>query len=645
MRTALFSLLCSSFLLLLANPAALASSIEKKRSQFKKIEQLIDDQYYSQAQSKIRQLRHYNIKDYLWDKLYQKQPELIDYKHLNKLIKKYRGSWLEERLIYRNMAYSKRQSNYARFVENFSEVHASQAIKCFYLESLIAEKKYALAREYGQKLWIKVEQTSSRCKRSFEWLLEQKISDDIIVEKVIILLNRQQYKKATHFIERIEVSHLKNFLLHMDDERLLLKVINEIELLSREQFAKNEELYMFILKRYMKLKPHKGIEVWERLKRNNTVSDKNSKNLVSYACKQLEVAGQQEHCSRLIYKYPNYVDLSVIEDKILEALRRQKWASVRVWLQRLPFSEQIKPKWQYWRLRASAEDDTLFNYKYHYKPLKSNASYYGQLAQLYTKENLRLSSFVPQYSSAERASVENLACVQRSLELNKMEWFFHARLEWDRCIANLEKDQLYIAAEIAFKENWAFASIEAMTYLNTRKYHALRFPVEHLKEFEKLGAIYDIDYTIFLGLARKESKFNRDVVSYAGAVGLLQLMPATAKEMAKKANIEDFDKKQLKSVETNLLLGGQYYREALDRLDNNIVYATAAYNIGINRIIRWNKESIHKLLPLDIWVETLPTVVVKDYVKGVMLFSTIYARHYNEKPPMHKVGSRWFSSP
>ena len=621
------------------------AGIEQKRERFLAINELIANKDYKQAQKQIKKVGDYVIKDYLWDKLYTKAPSLIKYKKLEHLIRKYKGSWLGVRFTYRYMSISKRDGHEKLFVKKFNHKYATKSMRCYYLKSLINLNKKKLAIEYGQKLWLKNVGSNKNCLDSFKWLIKQDGLDNaILVDKIIKLLEAKNYKQATVLIKKIQIAKLQNAIINLDDFDLLVKIINEIETMTKEEFVEHEKLYLYILQRFIKHLPHNGIKFWERINRKDLLNNKQSEQLISYACKQFQVRDEAQHCTRLIYKYPQFVDIDVIESKIRSALEIQDWLSVRNWIQRLPFEEQSKSVWRYWLLRANSQSDTNFNYSYYFKPLFNNSNYYGLLSQLHAGTKLSLSGVVPNHSKNERNDIKQLNCIQSSLELRKVGWHFHARQEWDICIKDWDEDLLYVAAEIGYKEQWPFASIEAMTYLSNKyRYHSLRFPVEFLQEFKKSAKHYNLDYTLLLGLARKESKFNTDVVSYSGAVGVLQLMPTTAKEMARKAKIP-YKKEKLRDAEVNILLGSHYLREGIDRLDNNIIYAVAAYNVGIGRIIRWNKKNNRKQLPLDIWVETLPTATVRDYVKSVMLFSAIYSRHYDIEPPMAKLGKRWFET-
>jgi len=132
------------------------------------------------------------------------------------------------------------------------------------------------------------------------------------------------------------------------------------------------------------------------------------------------------------------------------------------------------------------------------------------------------------------------------------------------------------------------------------------------------------------GVVRQESAFVVDARSQAGALGLMQLMPATGRLAGRKLNIPIRSNNALLNVENNLRLGVSYLKEVLGHNRGNQALATAAYNAGPNRVSNWLPEN--RALDADIWVETIPFNETRDYVKNVMSFTTIYDYRLASQP-------------
>ena len=114
-----------------------------------------------------------------------------------------------------------------------------------------------------------------------------------------------------------------------------------------------------------------------------------------------------------------------------------------------------------------------------------------------------------------------------------------------------------------------------------------------------------------------------DASSSAGAMGLMQLLPATAKRQAKRSKVKYKGRSTLLQPNTNIRLGTGYLAAMLDNFDDNLAIAAAAYNAGPHRVKRWLTEE----LPQDRWVESIPFRETRSYVKNVLAYTVIYQNH------------------
>jgi soluble lytic murein transglycosylase len=119
----------------------------------------------------------------------------------------------------------------------------------------------------------------------------------------------------------------------------------------------------------------------------------------------------------------------------------------------------------------------------------------------------------------------------------------------------------------------------------------------------------------------------RDVSSPAGAIGLMQLMPATGASTARELNLRYSGRASLTDPQVNIALGTTYLGKMLARFDGNQVAATAAYNAGPERVERWLPDSA--AMPADVWVETIPFRETRGYVKRVLAAETVFLWRLN----------------
>jgi soluble lytic murein transglycosylase len=150
----------------------------------------------------------------------------------------------------------------------------------------------------------------------------------------------------------------------------------------------------------------------------------------------------------------------------------------------------------------------------------------------------------------------------------------------------------------------------------------VRFPLPWRDEVERFARAESIDSGWMFGVMRRESAFMADIGSSAGAQGLMQLMPATAKYVAKKHDLPAPDHSDLHDPSTNMQLGSAYLRYVLDTFDAHQVLATAAYNAGPGRVKQWLPKG--EALPADIWVDTVPFTETREYCRAVLHYATVF---------------------
>ena len=178
------------------------------------------------------------------------------------------------------------------------------------------------------------------------------------------------------------------------------------------------------------------------------------------------------------------------------------------------------------------------------------------------------------------------------------------RAVWDRCINSSERTR----AEIDIEQRFPTPMREAV-----------------LKRTREIG----LDAAYVYGLIRQESRFIMDARSHVGASGLMQIMPATARETARHIGLNGFAPHQINDRDINLTIGTAYLKRALDDFGGSMALAAAAYNAGPSRPRNWRNGPV---LDGAIWAENVPFHETRDYVKKVLSNATIYAALLSGQP-------------
>lgn len=158
----------------------------------------------------------------------------------------------------------------------------------------------------------------------------------------------------------------------------------------------------------------------------------------------------------------------------------------------------------------------------------------------------------------------------------------------------------------------ASAPIQSIPFV----YWRILFPEPYWDTIKAESAKNNLDPYLVASLIRQESEFNPSVVSYANAWGLMQLLPAVGKAMAREEGLTHFETYQLLDPETNIRLGTRYLHHMLDHFGGVQEYALAAYNAGDNRVADWQAAGPYS--GIDEFVESIPFAQTRDYVQSIL---------------------------
>ena len=193
----------------------------------------------------------------------------------------------------------------------------------------------------------------------------------------------------------------------------------------------------------------------------------------------------------------------------------------------------------------------------------------------------------------------------------------------------MDDRQLLAAAELARRADVFDRAISTADRTLAEHDYGMRYLAPFREYVNPKARALALDCGWIYGLMRQESRFVMNAKSAVGAKGLMQLMPATAKWVARKIGLSHYQPATVGDMDTNVTLGTHYLKMVLAGLGNHPVLASAAYNAGPRRARRWCGE---KPLEGAIYAETIPFTETRDYVKKVMSNAVYYAALFQDKP-------------
>ena len=310
------------------------------------------------------------------------------------------------------------------------------------------------------------------------------------------------------------------------------------------------------------------------------------------------------------------------------ALRGEDWKLVEALIEKMP-TEMRRPQasegtWAYWLGRAYKAQKKNEAADKQFVALQDQFGFYGQLSLEELGQKVTLPSRAAPASDGEVATARAVPGFQRALYFYRLDLRREGNLEWNFALRGMTDRELLAAAEFASRNQLLDRAVNTADRTRNEHDFAFRFLMPFKPQMQEKTTAVGLDMDWVYGLIRQESRFVQVARSSVGASGLMQLMPATAKYVAKRIGLDGYRPEGFADIDTNLTLGTSYLRMVLDDLDNLPVLATAAYNAGPGRPRAW-RATLSRPVEGAIFAETIPFNETRDYVKKVMSNATYYA--------------------
>ncbi len=495
-------------------------------------------------------------------------------------------------------------------------------VVCYQLQSRLYRHDQSALRE-ARALWLGRKTQPDSCDPVFRLLAAQ----NAITQDDIWSALRQALGSSNLNLVRYINSFLSPFQ-GLGEDALTLAYVRPTQFLEnqdpRDASPATRELTLFALGQLAARYPQQAADTWTGIAHYFTPRDQ------SYGWLQIAWQGEMLHNPNALVWFrgipETLMDDSLRAWRARAALGQENWEELLHAINTMSPAESGKPAWRYWKARAlkelgqPAEAMALLN------ALSQEFHYYGLLAL----EELG-GHFTPPAQPAPFGAdeVEPLQPrFDRALRLHRLGLNPESQFEWMVANRSLTPRQHLAASALANREHWVDRAIYSIERAGDQQDFELLFPLAFGNELRQRAQQNQLDPAWVFGMVRQESHFFPEARSRTGAMGLMQLMPATARWAAQRIPLRTFRSTMTNQVDINLQLGTLYLHHLLKQLGDPIL-ATAAYNAGPNRALRWVSDK-----PQDaaIFIETIPISETRNYVQRVMFNTTIYAYRLGTPP-------------
>lgn len=520
-------------------------------------------------------------------------------------------------------------------------IDKSLASQCRYQLALFNQGKKNEALKPVKQMWLSANELPSACDPLFnEWSKTAEKTANIVLLRIEMVLEKKNISLARYITAQLPDNYKlikKNLLAVYDNPKKLDDFSKNI---APTPFSKKVVLFSF--PRLVRKDTKYALSLIPKLiKRQKLTPADEIKLLRDVAMSYFNASATDEQKAWRDEFIAKHRDTVLIEKRIRLALKDDSLQNVEYWLNLLPEADKQKDEWLYWQAIVLSNKNQVEKANKILRELVNGRGFYA----MYSAQKLgEIYHFNFEYPVVKNLSAKaeqdflnekyhNLPVIKRIEELRNLSMLAQASLEW-RYYLHSDMDNKHYAeiARYAYLKGWGEHSVQATIAGKLWNNWIERFPVVHHKLFTEYTQDKSIPLSYVLAITRQESALDATVQSPSGARGLMQLMPATAKDSAKKIDFTEYhSSKQLYEPRVNIKLGTYYLDYVYQRFSKNRILASAAYNAGPNRVAQWLRESGVDIDAIA-FIESIPFTETRNYVKSVLVYDYIYQLVLHGKP-------------
>jgi len=512
-------------------------------------------------------------------------------------------------------------AGYQRIYEQYYHGQNIAKLDCLSLQAELEAGRYKRVNGRAVDLWLVGKSQVSECDPVFDYLSEKNLLGPVQYRKRYNLaIDAREFQLARWLAKKVDQQHI-------DDAALWSQAQSDPEdfLSSRKRRVNGAALraqLAYATERLTYRDPGRALSLWQQVSQRHNFSEEQklltARHIALWTARD-NLAGAYDLLLKLP---PAAVDEEVLRWRARTSLRATHWTNLLADISMMSPAERDTEEWQYWRAVALKRAGQVLAAKEAFQVLSEERSYYGFLAADELGHNYELKHAVLPADEFVISAIASRPEIIRARELFLVGQDGRGRSEWDAVVHYLSPQEQLQAAILADRWGWHSRAISTSASLGEFDDLSMRFPLPYQNLFEQSSSKASISPTWAYGVARSESLFMRDIRSKAGAIGLMQLMPATGNAVARQIRLPFSGLATLTNPASNIRLGTTYLGQMAERYSGNRVLATAAYNAGPHRVDRWLPDS--GTIDARVWIENIPFNETRKYVKRVLSAQTIF---------------------
>lgn len=531
-----------------------------------------------------------------------------------------KGSPLPNRLLAVYLTQAGRDRRWKDFLAVMPTEPNAVELKCYFHRAKLGTGDELAAWRGAEQLWVYGKSRPKECDPLFQaWLKAGQLNDEVVWARMLKAFDSRQ-RSLLAYVARQGSAELQPW------SDILLSVYNQPDRLRNQKFPASGKYSADIathglayLSRYS---PERALEQWQRLGSKLEFDPEQVQQIEEAIALRSLFAETEANIPWLQGVLGTLGQDKLVELRLRWALSEKDWKAVESTLPLLSEAKAQESVWRYWQAIIDKRHGAAYSYVSAMEALAQERGYYSFLAAERLGRDYAFNNKPLHLAPDALAPLLILPAVLRVRELVFHEEDRLAHAEWFKMLEISDPNQLEQLGSLASDEGWHRMAIDAANKAKAWDRLDLRFPMPWQDTFERHASLAKVPSTELMAIARRESAFFPQASSPVGARGLMQVMPATGREVASSIG-KKHSSSALYEIEYNVLLGSSYYKQLLDRYQGNRVFALTAYNAGPYRVDRWRNKT-GDTVPVEVWIETIPFKETRNYVQAVLSYNVVF---------------------
>ncbi|WP_319381740.1 transglycosylase SLT domain-containing protein [Thiomicrorhabdus sp.] len=574
-----------------------------------------------------RQLKNYPLYPYILYHDYRLHLKNTPASELKRFLRDYKGTYMADQLYSRWLKLLAEKKQWQSYL-NLYRPQKSTDLQCLHVQALANSKQTTKALTLAKPLWNKQIKLSKNCAPLEPLLLKHhRLTGSMIWQKIEKAMEKRQVSEAKKLSRYLSIQERADF----EEWRKVYSKPHIVSQLKGRKMDRHIKRVMFkqAIKRLAKknlqdanslLKVHAGnfhLTKGDINELNRYIALRTAYRYAPEAKALLEEVNRNGAPTEASLRWQAQINL-----------KNAQWLDLLDTIDLMPAEEQNEKQWRYWKARALEKTGRKSAANKLYATLSTSRSFYGFMAADRLNKGYQFNPNPVKVQSPEKL-IKKYPSLRRIQELMAIDWINTSQVEWRYLLPKVNRDELQAIAVLAHKWKQHPQVIRSLAIAKKWDDIQLRFPTPHKQPVMQNAQKNSLDPAWIYGIIRRESAFSENVQSSAGAVGLMQLMPSTARYIGRKIGVNKVNNRALKDPERNIQLGSAYLSYLKEKYGGNLILATAAYNAGPKRVDSWIPET--GSLEADQWIDSIPFTETREYVKAVMEYKTIFTSLLNKR--------------